>query len=349
MPEKMTREYAHELLTSGAAGVTEWNNRKVNEKVPSLAELDLTGARLEGVNFERVNLNGAILVGADLTNARMKDAHLHAADLSDATMTGTRLERAELPGATLCRATMTGTILKDAILKKADLRWATLERASFQGAQLQGANFSEANLSQANLSGAQVEDAIAIGVRGAWGPRRATLMGVHEEARVEYAKPGDIGSWTRLRSIGTYRIFGASYASLVGIVSYAFVVRWWNDRRHALSELAKEHESESLSWLVERLPLIDVPRHLAWQLSMLFLLAAAATIYAARCPDPIKEATETGWTRQLGGPLFEYRCAAYDRIRYRYACWVLYIIGGGFTFVYLATRAWVAVRFLASG
>ena len=79
------------------------------------------------------------------------------------------------------------------------------------------------------------------------------------------------------------------------------------------------------------------------------LLAVAATIYAMFCPGPVKEATETGWTRQLGQTLFEYRSAAYSRISLRYLCATLYAVGGLYTLGYLFSRAWVAARYLLSG
>jgi len=56
------------LLTGGAEGISEWNQRRSKgEAIPSLEKVDLTGANLAGVKLdsretEIVNLKGAILV-----------------------------------------------------------------------------------------------------------------------------------------------------------------------------------------------------------------------------------------------------------------------------------------------
>ena len=75
-------------------------------------------------------------------------------------------------------------------------------------------------------------------------------------------------------------------------------------------------------------------------------LAIGATFYQLFCPDLVKEATETRWTRQMNAPLIEYRSAMWSRIVWRYLSALFLVAGGVYTIAYLSLRLWDALRYL---
>ena len=91
-----------------------------------------------------------------------------------------------------------------------------------------------------------------------------------------------------------------------------------------------------------------VQRHFGVLLLAIALLALATTLHAIFCPEAVKEATETRWTRELNQPLIEYRSAMYHRIWVRYITPVSFTLGGAYTLLYLLWRAARALSFLLS-
>jgi uncharacterized protein YjbI with pentapeptide repeats len=111
--------------------------------------LNLSGAKLGGLDLRGVNLAAALLGGANLAKA-----DLTGADLGDA-----YLESADFTGANLTTA-----ILAAARLVTADLTGANLTGANLTGANLTGANLTGANLTGADLGPPKLESATVAGV-----------------------------------------------------------------------------------------------------------------------------------------------------------------------------------------
>ncbi len=154
-PEKLNRNQAVVLLSSGRKGVDVWNARRAEPleyPIPSLSKTEskdgdvwvalLEGAYLTRANLSFVHLNGAELRGALLHFASLMRAELNRADLSYVSLINTFLDEASLKGANLYMAH-----LSEAHLKQADLERADLQRASLKGADIRGANFQNANVS----------------------------------------------------------------------------------------------------------------------------------------------------------------------------------------------------------
>lgn len=96
-------------------------------------EVNLSGARLDGIiavraNFAESDLSGATLVGADLREINLTGATLDGADLRNVDLT-----RANLSGASLA-----GCDLRDACLSGASLEGVDLSSVDLQGADLSG-------------------------------------------------------------------------------------------------------------------------------------------------------------------------------------------------------------------
>ena len=103
-----------------------YNNGRRNFAQEELSNLNLSKAKLLGVNFFQCKLTGTNLQGADLSNA----------DLG--------------------RANLSQAILKNTNLNNAYLGYADLEESDLRGANLIGANLRYAHLKNANLCGANL-------------------------------------------------------------------------------------------------------------------------------------------------------------------------------------------------
>ncbi|MFC5744739.1 pentapeptide repeat-containing protein [Actinomadura rugatobispora] len=131
-----------------------------------LSGLDLSRARLGGLNLSYAHLYAAELCEADLRHTNLRNAHLAYADLSGARLEGAILSRtvligANLSGADLREADLHGLYLCDVTLHEVDLSGADLVDADLRGVRLDGVDLLDADLSGANLRGT-----VMTGVRG---------------------------------------------------------------------------------------------------------------------------------------------------------------------------------------
>lgn len=132
--------------------------RRINGSEARLESASLFGATLTGTNLGRATLTGADLRWAKLTGVDLGKATLTGADLDVATLIGANLFDAKLTGANLPLAELTG----------ADLHWAKLTGANLDGTWLIGADLryaklTGANLPNATLTGADLRDTTLIG------------------------------------------------------------------------------------------------------------------------------------------------------------------------------------------
>jgi uncharacterized protein YjbI with pentapeptide repeats len=140
--EKNAAGYSDELVTRGlafaalqaASHLSPDVLRQMSFRWVDLSRLDLTGARLVGVDLRDTKLEDADLSQADLTGAKLNDASLRGANLE-----GSILRRAVLTGANLSGAKLTHADLTDAVVYPEEVRDLDLE-----GADLRGANIDRA-------------------------------------------------------------------------------------------------------------------------------------------------------------------------------------------------------------
>jgi uncharacterized protein YjbI with pentapeptide repeats len=104
----------------------------------SLVGLEVSETDLSGVDWQRVNLRGAVLNDCDLTEANLSAAELAGADFSGALLSNANLKESNARRASFALANLSG-----ADLRGADLRGATLTRTNFSGAQVQGLRLGE--------------------------------------------------------------------------------------------------------------------------------------------------------------------------------------------------------------
>jgi uncharacterized protein YjbI with pentapeptide repeats len=135
--------------------------------VVSLAEADLSEAKLSWANLRKADLSWADLSDAKLSWADLSGTNLRSAILRKADLTYALLSGVDLTGANLLKANLSdanklsngdedGVCLRQALLSGANLSGAKLVNVDLRDANLRGANLSGAELSGAKLSGAKL-------------------------------------------------------------------------------------------------------------------------------------------------------------------------------------------------
>jgi hypothetical protein len=157
-----------------------------------LNSLDLSRARLGGLNLSHAYLYTAELCEADLRHTNLRNAYLAYADLSGARLEGAILSRtvlghANLSGADLREADLHGLYLCDVTLREVNLSGADLLDANLRGLRLDGVDLTDADLSGVDLSGT-----VMTGVRGPMLDDLQLVAYTDEHTRVEErpAEPG---------------------------------------------------------------------------------------------------------------------------------------------------------------
>jgi len=229
-----------------------------------------------------------------------------------------------------------------------------LAGANFSGTDLTGASFHRADVSGININGAKL-----IGARGLFGKGRAIARTkpIEEYAAQTaiYGWQDDLATWERLRIIGSLRLFGVSYLTVIAIVLYATFAKWYNplaaharDSARTMSEIATDAVPIWVN-VLSRLPDLPLPTHLGWQLLATLSVAAAATLYAICCPSEVQEQSEVRWTRAMNQPLWEYRSANWSRLLARYLCLLLFLAGVAYSLYYIIWRTIIAIGYLFTG
>ena len=129
--------------------------RKIN-----LANQDLSGVNLSGLDLSRADLQGANLSHARLFKTILRGANLSRANLESSELTGADLSEANLEEANLVRAGLGMTVLKKALLFKTNLAFATLTKSNLEEADLRCANLESARIREANLEKADLTNAV---------------------------------------------------------------------------------------------------------------------------------------------------------------------------------------------
>ncbi len=134
------------------------------ERVPlvNLAQTDLVGIDLVGMQLREINLSGAVMRQANLSNTQLPEALLIETNLHKGMLALAKLPEAILRQADLREADLQGAVLENADLRGANLNGANLYEANLRGCKLQGADLrgtklDKAVLSEANLQGALIE------------------------------------------------------------------------------------------------------------------------------------------------------------------------------------------------
>jgi hypothetical protein len=102
-----------------------------------------------------------------------------------------------------------------------DFSWADLQHAALDHADCSRSNFTGANLQGITLVGTQFHPVVGLfgHNRALYAPFSKSFSSGAELAT--FSERGDHVQWSLLRSISTFRVFGASYITIAVLVSYA--------------------------------------------------------------------------------------------------------------------------------
>ena len=175
-------------------------------------------------------------------------------------------------------------------------------------------------------------------------PFGATFNSITGAEGVKYSKSLDLCSWALVRTVGAIPLFGVSYLAILAIVLWAGAVEWYNRQVVAIQDNAT---TTDIVW-IERLNELPASREFFYMLVALLILAAGATVYRFRCPDIIKEHTESQWQYVHHYEMVVYRLHSYSRFWWRWISGICYAVGGTWVSWHVAVRVWRALRFLLS-
>lgn len=252
----------------------------------------------------------------------------------------------------LRRASLAEVDFSDMDLSDIDFSWADLREAKLDGANLNRAAFEGANLFGISLIGATFCSSTGLfgENRALYAPYVQSFNSGAEQAT--YMEMGDHVPWSLLRSISTFRVFGASYVTIAILVVYASWVEWVNTTAYSWATIVPADggiREQFRQVLLNRLPLIEVAPHFGIQILMVISLALGATIYHLFCPAFIKENSESRWTRELNQSLIEYRAGNASHPLARSLAFFFYGIGGLYTLIYLFVRVVGATLYFLRG
>jgi uncharacterized protein YjbI with pentapeptide repeats len=234
------------------AGVAEWNHWRAstNHSLADLCGADLSGMKLNGIDFLRADLKGAILTETQLEHAHLKNADLTGATLDAAnlehanarsaifdqvvankanfevsTLRGARFRRAQLSGARFHRAYLRDADLSDAAFTGCWLRFATLNGACCQNTDFSSADLRHASMVETNLKGANLTDVHVFGI-SAWGvetdanTRQDLIVGVNANEREAPLRTHDL----RTAQLLSLMLDAAGVRSVIDSVSSKLVL-----------------------------------------------------------------------------------------------------------------------------
>src|SRR5262249_13419758 len=123
-----------------------------------LTDVDLSGARMDGVVLEYDTLDGSSFFAASLCSAILDHSSLRNVRLDRATLRGTRLNDVDLRGSLLEGCDFRGSAALRSNLANADCRESNFQMSILEGAILDSAIFNESHFAGADLEGCSLVD-----------------------------------------------------------------------------------------------------------------------------------------------------------------------------------------------
>ncbi len=156
-----------------ALGFRHWTRQELESAITShggakglsLADINLAGEDLSGMNLNGIALSrpfgpGMPYLGANLSETNLSRAYLEEADLRGANLAGANLTGAQLRNARLAGANFHGAKLHGAVLIDADMRSASLNHAQFNAVgEIPAATLNLALLRNAALNASDLRGA----------------------------------------------------------------------------------------------------------------------------------------------------------------------------------------------
>lgn len=126
--------------------------RNLRHERDGAPKLDLAQTNLRGVKVRGIDLRGANLIGAQLQGADLRDAKLDNVDLRNAALQQTNFLNARLSGSSLADAHLQGAVLTGAYLGDMTLKGAQMQRSLLFRTDLSDATLTDVDLRDARSS-----------------------------------------------------------------------------------------------------------------------------------------------------------------------------------------------------
>ncbi|MFM9950139.1 MAG: pentapeptide repeat-containing protein [Saprospiraceae bacterium] len=148
------------------------NNAKLNNATlmkvfiyeSNLINVDFNNSFMPQSTLINNNLNGATFIGAKLDGSNFEASNLRLADLNRASLMRTNFKATTLTHANLQEADLERAIFEDAIMKSVNLSWTIMHKTYLKGANLSNANLQGASLIKANVAGSIITGSRVYGV-----------------------------------------------------------------------------------------------------------------------------------------------------------------------------------------
>ncbi len=220
---------------------------------------------------------------------------------------------------------------------------ATLRGADFREANLTDTNFRGARLETANLFGASIDHADFTGASGLFGRHAGILDDIKGARSARFGDKFDHFTWEFLRKVGRIPLFGVSNLAIIAILLMVAGARWYNSQ---VEVWRTDPRIAGQDQLLQNLHDIHLPWHIGVTLFAIVLLAVASGIYKYRCPEEIDHYSSTQWEVEHGRPLITYFSLSHSQKVWRRLSDRLYLLGVGWTVLYLTVRIAIGVHFL---
>jgi uncharacterized protein YjbI with pentapeptide repeats len=165
-PESKDEIYSFLKWCSDNNASVEWNNWRIRNLLTTIdiSKLDLSGLKLDFIDFKATNLSFC-----DLSNTSLEGATFDIGNLEGANMTGVNLAESSLRNVSMLGANLIGANLILANFEASDLTGAHLSNANLTGVNmertcLKGVSFENANLRNVNFKNADMRIALMVGV-----------------------------------------------------------------------------------------------------------------------------------------------------------------------------------------
>jgi len=142
-------------------GVSAWNRYRAEKNIiPDLTHLDirctdLTGAQLQGANFD-----GSKLTNVDLRGANLAGARLNGMNVSHVLFQGANLKSAEFKGADFTRVSFQNAVLDEMVSFELKIRHCDLQRSGLHAANLRLSHIYNSDLRGAAFDAAKFDHVV---------------------------------------------------------------------------------------------------------------------------------------------------------------------------------------------
>lgn len=306
----------------------------LNAHIDSLTFLDCSFDESGGLSFagcegrqilcQGLQLRGLTLRASRIVNGEFQQIIVDRLEIDD---------HCDLDGVSLDGARLGAMLVNNIVARNCKWRGIRFQRdcqvdqSSLLACDFAGTDFSDCFMRRSTIDGSSFTRC-----KHLHGRHGLSVEGLRGAEKACYSHPWDFCSWSLVRVVGALPLFGASYVGIVAIITWSFIVQWYNGQIYQFKEM---HPSIEKTPVIDYLRTLPVSREMGLMLVALFLLAIGATMYRLLCPEIVAEYTENQWTNELRHERFTYRVHAFRRPIARWLCGLLIVSGGSWVLIHL--------------